>query len=407
MQLTSIPKFLLGDRQAILDIARSKNGLLVGALLVLSAGFAREYDAEYLVMEPWHVLIPLGASLLVALPMFALLFVIGKRRGIGKVQFFKAFRSFLVLFWMTAPLAWVYAIPFERFLDPIGATYANLWMLRIVSIWRVALMTHVVSVFFGCKPVPAFFCVILVADIAMQVALDFAPFPVINFMGGIRVSDTANIVANAASVMTLFGILSLPIWLIGVLVVICKTQPTWSVVDLTPQAPFKSQPAITLAATAVLAWFTVLPWTQAEQRLRYETESLLIDGQIAKGLAVMSQHQKNHYPPLWDPPPRPHFRVYEPNILDVMLVMLDEPPADWVRPIYDEKFERWLGTGGRYRYRRLSVMKVEDFERTLSILERIPAGSEYAVEMMPAIEAARDRLGDALVNRAKKLADQN
>ena len=53
---------------------------------------------------------------------------------------------------MTAPLAWIYAIPVERFLGAYEATQANLWMLGIVSVWRIVLMIRVVSVLFGARP---------------------------------------------------------------------------------------------------------------------------------------------------------------------------------------------------------------------------------------------------------------
>lgn len=404
MRLASIAKFLFGNREAIIDIATSRSGLVVGGLLVLSAGFAREYDAEYLVREPWHVLIPLGASLLVALPMFAMLFGIGKRRDIGDVGFWKTFRSFLVLFWMTAPLAWLYAIPFERFLDPIGATHANLWLLRIVSIWRVALMTRVVTVFFGCRIAPAFFCVIMVADIVMQIALEFAPLPIIQFMGGIRLSDTANIIAGAVFVMTFFGILTLPIWIIGVLVIAFRSKPRWNVIDLTEQPPRRTQPAIKFAFATVLVWFIVLPWTQAEQRLRYEAESLLIGGQIAEGLAFMSQYDETDFPPLWDPPPRPDFHVYKPYLNDVVLVMMDTQPAEWVQAFYHTKYDRSLAGPRLSRQLKIWEISPEGFEATLTVFEQLPNGPKHIARLMPDIENERSRLGDALVDRARKLA---
>ena len=38
--------FLIGNRQAILELAADRRALWVGLLFVLSAGFAREYDAR-------------------------------------------------------------------------------------------------------------------------------------------------------------------------------------------------------------------------------------------------------------------------------------------------------------------------------------------------------------------------
>ena len=45
-------RFLMGKRSAILDVAASPYALVLGGVLVLSAGFAREYDGEDLLQEP-------------------------------------------------------------------------------------------------------------------------------------------------------------------------------------------------------------------------------------------------------------------------------------------------------------------------------------------------------------------
>ena len=50
-------------------------------------------------------------------------------RDVDQMSLATTFRSFLNLYWMTAPLAWLYAIPFERFLSPADATTANLALL--------------------------------------------------------------------------------------------------------------------------------------------------------------------------------------------------------------------------------------------------------------------------------------
>ncbi len=63
MSIITILRFLVGDRDAILNIASSRGAIWIGLLLVLSAGFPREYDGEDLLHEPWHLLLPLGASL--------------------------------------------------------------------------------------------------------------------------------------------------------------------------------------------------------------------------------------------------------------------------------------------------------------------------------------------------------
>ena len=130
MKATMLPRYFLGSRQAILELAASPWTLLVGAIFVLSAGLAREYDGEDLINEPWHALRPLGASLASCTTLFlvvhlATLLKLGKGEG-KPPSFFKTWRTFLGLFWLTAPMAWLYAVPYERFMTPVDAIAVNL-----------------------------------------------------------------------------------------------------------------------------------------------------------------------------------------------------------------------------------------------------------------------------------------
>ncbi len=117
MHLRSLPLALIGRREAILDAASSRTTLPFGALLVLSAGLAREYDGEDLLHEPWLLLRPFAASITTAaLLYFTLLILAGLRKRQGAFTI-RRFPSFLGLYWLSAPCAWLYAVPFERFLD--------------------------------------------------------------------------------------------------------------------------------------------------------------------------------------------------------------------------------------------------------------------------------------------------
>jgi hypothetical protein len=146
MRVRTLLRYLIGDRQAILEVAANPHALWLGLLFVLSAGFAREYDGEDLLHEPWHLLIPLAASLASSFFLYTIAYGAqplpwGQRR-----PFFAGYRSFLGLFWMTAPLAWLYAIPYERFWSEGDAARANLATLGLVAAWRVVLMIRVLQV---------------------------------------------------------------------------------------------------------------------------------------------------------------------------------------------------------------------------------------------------------------------
>ncbi len=72
MNLSTILRFLSGRRDAIERIAACPRAVFVGLLFVLSAGLAREYDAEDLLAEPHHVFVPLAASLATSFGLYLL-----------------------------------------------------------------------------------------------------------------------------------------------------------------------------------------------------------------------------------------------------------------------------------------------------------------------------------------------
>jgi hypothetical protein len=81
MRIATICRYLLGNREAILTLSRDPWTLRIGLLFVLSAGFAREYDQEYLVAKPWVLLVPLAASLAASFLLFQLVYFAAKKKG--------------------------------------------------------------------------------------------------------------------------------------------------------------------------------------------------------------------------------------------------------------------------------------------------------------------------------------
>src|SRR4051812_42772891 len=102
--------FLLGDADAIRRLAADPWTLAVGAPLVLSAGLARHHDAHDLRRQWWRLLIPFAASTLAAAVLFLVL-ALASRGGLATLDLG---RGLLGLFWLTAPFAWLYGLPFER-----------------------------------------------------------------------------------------------------------------------------------------------------------------------------------------------------------------------------------------------------------------------------------------------------
>ena len=103
--LGTLVSYLFGSREAIRTLATHRDTVGLGLIFVLSAAFSREYDGEDLLHEPWHLLLPLVASLGTSLVLFCLVDVVAWCRKSERARFLSRYRSFLGLYWMTAPLA--------------------------------------------------------------------------------------------------------------------------------------------------------------------------------------------------------------------------------------------------------------------------------------------------------------
>jgi hypothetical protein len=339
MGITTLLAYLVGNRQAILTIAGSRWALALGCLFVLSAGFAREYDGEDLSHEPWHVLIPLVVSLGAAFALFTFAFL---SRGGFFPPFVSGYLSFLALFWMTAPMAWLYAVPYERFVDPVEAMRLNLSTLGLVSLWRVALMVRVLMVWFQFKFIWAACTVLFFADGVALLAVMFAPMPILHLMGGVRLAPTEAILAATAGSVFCFGGCTLPFWFVGWATAHAARPKQGQPAQLISSRP--SMPLWLLAVLSVALWPIVLPHTQPEQRLRRLADATLRAGQIAEALELMSRHSPDDFPPHWAPPPhRITLRLYGNDpLLETWGVLLQRPTAPWVRALYVEKLRTLL-----------------------------------------------------------------
>lgn len=343
MRLPTLPKYLIGNRSAILEVAGSRGALTIGTLFTISAGLAREYDGEDLLHEPWYMLLPLLAALVMGSVLFGLIHsAVSLRRKESQgtpPSLLEAFRSFIGLFLMTAPLAWLYAVPYEEFLSPIDAMRWNLWTLAVVAVWRVLLISRVVSVIYGMRFAQAFFLVMLFADVLTFLVVVVMPKPIVAIMGGIRYSDVDRLVLNVTHSLMVLSVLTVLVWLIGAVICLNLIQKAW------PEQPTRHETSkhhglFTFAVISILAWAPALWISQPDQWRKREADNLLRNGEVAQAFKLMSMYGEDQYPPSWDPPPRNTYGEYKPEIDEIIMAMRDVWPADWVAEIYMDKIRR-------------------------------------------------------------------
>ncbi len=366
LSLSTLARFLIGDRKAIQTLAHCPNCWKLGLVFVLSAGFAREYDGESLLYEPWHLLIPLGASLITSGLLFLMVSWVASRRGVENFCSWKSYRTFLGLFWLMAPMAWLYAIPVERWMSAGGAAQVNMNLLGIVALWRVVLIIRVIKIAYGAKSTfHIFSTVMLFSDVVMLVALFSMPTPIWAIMGGVRLTESEQVILNYTMSLKGWGILLSPVFLICFIRAL-KKEPEWdSPTHHSHQAVKISRGIWSMAIASVLIWIPILPSFQAEQNLRYQIERDLKSKSIDAALSQMSQYKQGDFPPHWDPPPRPGYGLYTPDIDSVMESIANESKfSPWVRELYVSKYL------SRFNSRFFRVRS--GFDTTLEFLERIP-----------------------------------
>ncbi len=344
MGLNDLLGLLIGRRQSILNIARSPAALWVGLLLVFSATMAREYDQHWLLHDWWHLLLPLGASLAISIIQFSIFWL--RRPRPSDASFRESYRAFLTCFWMTAPLAWLYAIPYDRFLSEADAATANLWTLVVVSIARGLIICRVLQIIANAKFIPTFMVSLGLAQLALAVSIFVMPLPIIDIMAGLRYTEAERIM------MSVGLLVMLEVMYLGWAVLLAALTAWLTLRTEWPRDRVASIGAKTSVATwalpcAVIAMFLcLLPLTQPALNRAAESDQLMVAGQIDAALSHLSQHTREDFPPHWRPLPHVAYQRRQPEFFDVFERAIELPEKSWVREYYLGEFERvfFLGT---------------------------------------------------------------
>ncbi len=400
MSLVTLAKYLCGSRDAIQTVVATRGAWLLGLIFVLAAGFAREYDGEDLLHEPWHLALPLAASLATSLLLYALIVLVSWRRSGIAWPIARGYLSFVALYWLTAPLAWLYAIPYERFLSPADAVRANLATLGLVSLWRVLLMTRVIAVVFQTRFVAALMIVMLFADVVALALLAIVPVPVFSIMGGIRLTESEQVLLSVSFNVKLLGILTFPIWAIGALLLFVPSRKPggpWTPIDEFAARERSVQwPLWAFAVATIVVGIALLPLAQGQQQRRRQVETALQSGDIKSGIAIMSAHKRSDFPPHWDPPPRIGYGETSPPLLSVLETIVAQDAPNWVAQTFVDKvlvqahgyYPSHFGGPDDAVFPNPAAMSETQLERYHAVLLQLPAGPMLARAQRPRIEHA-------------------
>lgn len=391
--LFTLPAFLVGNRDAIRAIAAAPHAPLVGLILVASAALARNYRTRWLYREPWPLFIPFIASTGVAVSLFAVLYVRIALHDGALPPASPLFLSFLGVYWCTAPLAWLYALPFERLFAPDEAVLARLRMLGVVATWRVLLMSRAVSVLTDCGPLDALALVMLVAGAVAITLLSrtrisrAASTPSLgDAMAGVPGYSPASRRPGqyVREVVLVLGWLSMPLWLVGAALAAPRSQTWREVLNMHGAvSPF----TWLFASSSVVCWLTILPFAQLAQRRRWHVEAAYRAADASSVITTLSARAPIDYPPGWTPPPVSEFRE-PPTLLSLVECAMSPTAAPWVRDVYLEKFRSMFA-------QPMWFWEYDDeLARVIAILEQLPDARALASQAVDVLEKSNAEIAE-------------
>ena len=403
--LRTIVQFLAFQESAHRSVMQSRDMRWLGVLLVLSAGFAREYDGEYLLADWWYLVIPLAASLVGAFALTLIVWITAWFRGVRSVGLLKTYEAVLNAYWMTAPLAWLYAIPVERLLGEVDAVRVNLALLGIVSVWRVALMIRSLSILYACRYWEALMPIMVFSLIVGYIAIRMLPVPLFVVMGGVRIPESEQIIVSTRLQITVAAVLSAPIWIIGLIADwVIKRRWVWSLESSNDQTPIRvSFSCYAIGILSLLIWLPVLPWTQAEQYQRWSVETMLERGDY-QGAAEWSRRVSvEDLPPHWIPPPRLVYGYASVNTVKQAVAMLNEDISDWYADQCRETLRENLT--GSFDSPRLDSLDLETLRRMVSLKDKGKIEQEFVDRLALMAKSGLEKSNSKLTEDTRRLLE--
>ncbi|MBA4148360.1 MAG: hypothetical protein H0X66_09620 [Verrucomicrobia bacterium] len=375
MTISTILRFLFGNAEAIRKIAESKSVLAVGMILVLLTAIARNYDQTFILEKPllW-VFGPLLFSIGSATFIFCLIYLIFIRHHLPQPRpnIGSQYLSFLGLFWMTAPIAWLYAIPVERFLGSYEAAQANLALLATVALWRVLLLARVISVIQITPFGRALLWVLLPACVEVFGLYIFGGAfakSVMSGMGGMRNSPEETLLLTA-----LYRSAGIAFWIGLACLILLPILQNQSPLQAFPER-YKSRLPWIFVGLASLFWISVSIYPQQQVKRNAHLDQLVAEEKYKEALQFLSLHQPHDFAPARTFPPKPYeVEIFEK--LPKMLEAMDGSEPKWVRELYLSYLAILINHKVYWKHKI-------SYQEIVSSLNQIPEGASWLSEHGP------------------------
>ena len=332
MRVSDWLKYLFGHRTAILEVAKWRGGIWASVMLVVLTGIARNYDQTFITEKP---LMWLFGSLLFSFVSGGWLYIVlygFSTRGMAdadgrKPPFWSRWRTFMGLFWMTAPIAWLYAIPVERYFDSLTAAKLNITLLAVVSLWRVLLMARVMQVITTARFTMALVWVLFAAALEVCVVFflgDGFARRIMASMGGMRNSPEEEILYTAMS-----NTFSIALWTVPIALIVALLWRERRMLTGFPEQKSGPMPWWTLVVLTG-CWVGIAIVPQCELAKSVAVEQLISEGRSRAVLDYFANHQPADFAPARTLPPKPYEREFFEELPACFGVIQPTDP-EWVR----------------------------------------------------------------------------
>ncbi len=298
-------RFLFGHAESIRALARSAGVWQVSLALVLLTSIARNYDQTWIGEKPFLWLAGntlfstvSGTALFLWVRMF-----MAYRIDDPNVPFGASWRQFMGLFWGTAPVAWLYAIPVERWAGSMEAAHFNLTLLGVVSLWRVLLMARVLCVLHAAAFWRALCWVLSMACVEVVVVMigsGALSRAIMAGMGGLRNSPEEEVLAQslgAVSAVAFYGF-------IPMLILSLVARGTREIRFTANLVPVHGRLPWVGVAVAAALWIGVSIPSQRQTRLNAEIDALAAEGEWRPVVEHLIAHEPHEYAPSRQLPPK-------------------------------------------------------------------------------------------------------